>query len=556
MPNYHHHFRTGILIVSGLISADLHAQQRGEIENQTYEIVKQKSIEFPAATQLKEKVQPFPAREGDTKVQYQFADPSINLPVPRITPAVVAPTDQNERMEQPEALNNYIKLGAGNYGRFLGEAFVSGRQNDDMVYTGEIKHLSANTGPVDGKNSANSNTLIRLGAKYLTSAYKVDGSLEYNRRGYYFYGYGPQPADVEIDRDSIRQRTNLFGFRLGLSNTDPSTTIDYSLVTSLKSIRDRYSASELDWGTNLSTSLPITEDFFALFEADAYVSQLVDAETSNRNLFRVKPAFKYVARSFFVTVGVNAVNETDRRLDVNRTKAFPVLNVDFSPMSGVHFFAGWNGDVVRNTLRSLLSENQWIGPNVLIANTIKDSDLNAGVKGEMDALNFEAKVSYAKYRNFYFFNNSLADLSKFSILYEGQKANVLTISGDFGYNVNDLFKTNLKAGFYNYALENLEEPWHRPKFTLNWFNAVTISRKLFFTTEFYVYSGIKAKNFQTGEVKKLPSIADLNLKIDYLLTKNFSAFVNLNNILGRQYERYQYYPAQGLNFIGGLSFSF
>ncbi|HEV7381222.1 MAG TPA: TonB-dependent receptor, partial [Dyadobacter sp.] len=78
----------------------------------------------------------------------------------------------------------------------------------------------------------------------------------------------------------------------------------------------------------------------------------------------------------------------------------------------------------------------------------------------------------------------------------------------------------------------------------------------FVTADLYTQRGIRAKNFQTGVVTKLPVIADLNLKIDYLLTKNFSAFVAINNVLGKQYQRYQYYPQQGLNFIGGLSFSF
>ena len=105
-------------------------------------------------------------------------------------------------------------------------------------------------------------------------------------------------------------------------------------------------------------------------------------------------------------------------------------------------------------------------------------------------------------------------------------------------------------------MANLEEAWHRPDLTLNWFNALSISKKLFITSDLYFLKGIKAKNFQSGTVTKLPVVVDLNFKVDYLLTQNFSAFVALNNVLGKQYQRYQYYPQQGLNFIGGLSFSF
>jgi len=549
--------RTSIFLLTLGFSSNMAFAQRGEIESQTYEIVKEKSIEFAPANRLFDKVQPVPGTTNEKKVNYQIIDPNINISSPKLTPTVAASSDEKARQDKPDVLNNYIKLGAGNYGRFLGEGFVSGRRGDDLVFTGQVKHLSAGNGPVDGKNSGNSATNIQVGGKYIMSSYKVDGSLEYDRKNYYFYGYRPQPEGFVVNRDSIRQTVNQFGFNLGFENTDPSVAVDYSVKTSLNTLSDRYNASELDWGTTLKASVPISESFFAQLEAAAFISQRVDALTYNRNLYRVKPTFKYTSDIFSITAGVNAVNQTDNQLNINKTKAYPVLNIDVNPISGVHLFAGWNGDVVRNTLKSMLGENQWLGSNVLIVNTEKTSDIFAGVKGEVaGGFNYEGKVSYTHYRNFYNFNNSLVDVSRFSIIYDPLKTKVLNISGQAGYTLNDVFKSSLKANFYDYSMGSVEEAWHRPDLTLNWFNALTISKKLFVTADFYLLKGIKAKDFQTGEVKKLPAIADLNLKIDYLLTRNFSAFVAINNLLGKEYQRYQYYPQQGLNFVGGLSFSF
>ncbi len=531
--------------------------QKGQIESQTYEIIKEKSIEFAPANRLIDKVQPVKAAASDKKVNYQIIDPEINVSSPKLTPSVGVSSDEKARANQPDALNNYIKFGAGNYARFLGEAFVSGKTSEDLIFTTQLKHLSASNGPVDGKNSANANTNFKVGGKYIMKKSKVEIGLNYDRQNYYFYGYKPQPEAVKVSRDSLRQTLNQFGINLGFENTDASVAVDYSVKTSLSTIKDRYSASELDWGTKLTTSVPISNSFYALLEADAFVSQRVDKLTYDRNLFRVKPTFKYVSDLLSVTAGINAVNETDSQLDINKTKAFPVLNVDVVPLTGLHVFAGYNGDIVRNTLKSMLSENQWLGPNVLIANTEKTSDIYGGVKGEtVEGFNYEGKVSYAQYRNFYYFNNALADTSKFAVIYDPKKTKVLTISAQAGYNLNDLFKTSLKVNYFDYAVGSLEEAWHRPDLTINWFNALAISKKLFVTVDLYVLKGIKAKNFQSGIVTKLPVITDLNLKIDYLLTKNFSAFVAINNILGKQYQRYQYYPQQGLNFVGGLSFSF
>jgi hypothetical protein len=548
--------KASFLLVLGF-SAQAVWAQRGEIESQTYEIVKEKSIEFAPANRVFDKVQPVKAAASDKKINYEIIDPQIDISSPKLTPTVGVSSDQKERSGQPDALNNYIKLGAGNYGRFLGEAFVSGKSSEDLVFTTQLKHLSSANGPVDDKNSANANTNFKVGAKYIMPKSKVDVGVSYDRQNYYFYGYKPRPEGVVVNRDTIRQTLNQFGINLGFENTDASVAVDYSVKTSLNTLKDRYNASELDWGTKLTASVPISGSFYALLDADAFVSQRVDNLTYDRNLFRVKPTFKYVTELFSVTAGINAVNETDSQLKINKTKAFPVLNVDVVPFTGLHIFAGWNGDIVRNTLKSMLSENQWLGPNVLIVNTEKSADFYGGVKGEsVEGFNYEGRISVASYRNFYHFNNSLTDTSRFSILYDPQKTKVLTISGQAGYNYNDLFKTSLKVNYFDYAVGALEEAWHRPDLTLNWFNALAISKKLFVTADLYVLKGIKAKNFQTGKVTKLPVITDLNLKIDYLLTKNFSAFVSINNILGKQYQRYQYYPQQGLNFVGGLSFSF
>ena len=549
--------RSSLFLLTLGFSSQFALAQRGEIESQTYEIVKEKSIEFAPANRVYDKVDPIKGETGKKKVDYQIIDPQIDLSSPKLTPGVAASSDEQKRKDEPDVLNNYVKLGAGNYGRFLGEAFVGGRPSEDLVFTTQLKHLSAANGPVDNKNSANASTNFRVGGKYIRSKYKVEAALDYDRQNYYFYGYQPQPETVQVNRDSIRQTINRFGVALGFENTDASVLVDYSVKTSLHTLRDRYEASELDWGTKLMASVPLSESFHALLEADAFVTQRVDRFTYNRNLFRVKPTFKYTSDLFSVTAGINVANETDSELEINRTKAFPVLNIDVAPFDGLHIFAGWNGDMVRNTLKSMLAENRWLGANVQILNTDKDYEISGGVKGEgLAGFNYEGKVAYTQYRNFYYFNNSLADTSQFSIIYDPGKTKVLSISGQAGYNFNDLFKTSLKVNFFDYSVAELEEPWHRPDLTLNWFNALSISKKLFVTADFYMLRGIKAKNFQTGEVTKLPVIADLNFKIDYLLTRNFSAFVSLNNVLGKQYQRYQYYPQQGLNFVGGLSFSF
>ena len=55
--------------------------------------------------------------------------------------------------------------------------------------------------------------------------------------------------------------------------------------------------------------------------------------------------------------------------------------------------------------------------------------------------------------------------------------------------------------------------------------------------------------------KELKPYVDANLGIEYRYNKALSAFLNINNIAARRYERYYGYPSQRINFILGISYS-
>jgi hypothetical protein len=544
---------TALLISS---AAGVFAQKTGEIDSQTFEVEKKKRIELPAANRLYTKQQPFTSPDDEGKMTFEFKSPKLNLGSPKTTPTVLPVQKEKVAQEEKSNLENYLKIGGGNYGKIYGEAFVGGQATEDLYGDIHFKHLSNQTGPVDAKNSATSQNTIGLNGKYQSSSFKIYGALDFDRQNYYFYG-NRTTKSREVKTDSIRQTVNQYGAKIGFENIDNSTFIDYSVKTSLNRLTDKFSAVETDWASSLNASIPILPNFYALLNVEAYVSQLADTQNANRNLFRVKPSFKYVNPKFTISAAIRAVNETDSRLNVNRTVAFPAVEVDVAPFAGVHIFAGYDGDINRNTLRSFLSENRWLGPNVVVANTEKNKDIYGGLKGEIGSgFQFEAKVSYSTYKNLYVFNNSLTDTTKFSVLYDADYINTLTVTGQLGYVFSENARTSLRADLYDYNVKKLEAAWGRPRAVITWNNSIVFKKKLFATLDLYYMNGLKAKNFQTNKTIALKDIIDLNLKIDYLLTRHFSAYVSINNILGRQYERFAYYPQQGLNFLGGLSFSF
>lgn len=529
----------------------------GEIDNQEITVEKSRKIELPPANRIFNKIPSLKPSAEQRKLTYEFEDRKLTIGDPKIMPGVLAPA--TTQADNTPAYNNYVKLGAGNYSSFLGEGFVGINTLSNLALEGSVRHLSSGIGPVDGKNSAQSDSRVRVTGKYLADAFKLQADLGYDRNAYNFYGYSREyAAQPSFDADLIKQRLNTVNVKLGIENVKSENAIDYSLKTGLTSLRDRFNASETDWGTNLNASLGISDSFFALVAADAYVTQRSDGSiVDNRNLFRVKPTFKYVSPLFTITAGINAVNQTDQRQGINDTRAFPVIDIDVAPLDNIHIFAGVDGDINRNTLRSLLAENKWLASQVVLANTIKSLDIYAGSKGNLGGgFSYEGKASYARYRNFSTFNNSIPDTTRFFVLYDGGLANVLTISGQLAYAQKDKFRSTLKADFFNYGLDRLEQAWGRPRTAATWTNSYILNKKLFVTADLYFYEGIQNKNFTTGVSYTLKPIYDANLKIDYFLGSQVAAFVSLNNIFGQNYQRYLYYQNQGLNFLGGISYSF
>ncbi len=551
-----------ILLLSSCLSLPALAQQRqpakeGEVDNQEITVEKSRKIELPPANRLFDKIQSVRPTPEQRKMTFEFDDRKLTVGDPKITPSVLAPTAG--QADNTPAFGNYVRLGAGNYSSFLGEGYFGLNTLSNLALEGSVRHLSSGIGPVDGKNSAQADTKVKLTGKYLTDAFKLQADLGYDRNAYNFYGYSREyAAQSTFNPDLIKQQLNTVSLRLGIENAKSESAIDYSLRTGITNLRDRFNASEFDWGTNFNSSLGISDRVVALLSADAYVTQRSDGSlVDNRNVFRIKPTFKYTSPLLTVTAGVNVANQTDKRSGINDTRAFPVLNIDLVPVSTIHFFAGVDGDINRNTLRTFLSENKWLAPQVLLVNTVKSLDIYGGSKGDLGGgFGYEGKVSFARYRNFATFNNSLPDTSKFFVLYDGGVSRVLTISAQLGYNLKDRFRSSLKGEFFSYGLDRLEAAWGRPRIAATWTNSYTLNKKLFVTADLYYYEGIQNRNFASGQTFTLKPIYDANLKIDYFLGEQISAFVSINNIIGQNYQRYLYYQTMGLNFLGGISYSF
>ncbi len=538
------------------------------IGDQRIVIEKERSVTIPQANRVLDKVPLTKGSQETFKLNYSFFDRKpTGLETVDFQPSVIAPTTTSKSTKKETAYANQVRLGAGNFGRTFGEVYINSPQNEKLIIGFHGLHNAAKRGPIQDINSGNSKNSIRLDGQYNAGKFKLSSQIGYERRLANFYGY--DSSFVKLERADIKQAVNTFQFGVGFQNSNPSSKVDYQVKSTINQISDLLAAEELDWATDISFSYPIMEDkLVAKLDAEAYRMQrkdnYIDFPVRDRNLFRLMPKFLFNYNQLAVTAGVRAVNEFDEIRKISRTKGFPVVDITYKTPSLLYFSVGYDGDIIRNTLGSMLRENPFLMPQVNLLNTDKLQEFYISSKGEVTTgLNYQFRASFGKYQNLFFFvTNDLSNenailLRNFDIQYENERTNFAQFDVQVNYQPVDLWRTNLKAQYNYYEVKSFDRPFHRPSVEVYWGNTLTVSDKLIANVQLFHLGGLYATDpFSfTEPIKKLVPIFDLNSELTYLINQQFGVFVKMNNLLGKNYQRYIYYPQQGLNFLVGVNIS-
>lgn len=537
---------------------NLYAQKKeGEVSTEDIDVkTRERVIVIPQANRIFEKIPIVSDPIGPKALDYPFMERKIPVQTPPFSPEVKKPDDYAATSIREQSYNNVIRAGLGNYGHTFLEGHGGIHRGENNYHGLYIKHNAFHLGPIRSNYSGESQNIVKVHSRTLVkNDLKLEGSLGWERRGFDYYGYSPFANGDAITESSILNSWNKFSFNGGFSNAYEKSKVDYQAKANASYLFTSLKTTELVLSGGLSAVFPLTDRLSAALDGKMVLAQTHDTtNTVYRNLYSLKPTFFYRADKFSVTAGLNLLNDREK-ISYNQNYVYPLIKVDFQPFEGIKAFAGYEGDMYANNLSSLLLENKWIGRNSELKNTRKSSDLYVGAKASISGFDLEAKLSYAKYNDFYVFTNSTKDSSRFDIAYTN--ANVTNLSGQAGYQIPQMWRSLFKFDLFIYSgLDNVEKAWHRPNFTATWNNTFSIKDKFLVSSDIFMLTGLKGKNFITNTEVSLPIIFDLNFKFTYVITDQLNIFVSANNILNKKYERYLYYPQQGVNFLGGLSFSF
>jgi hypothetical protein len=550
-----------VLCLLPLLTVAQQNKKEGSIQNEDIVIDKERKIELqPQVSRSFDALNEIENQKKGRKMKYDFVErrwEGLNLPT--LTNTILSPRDGDELTSAyGSKFQNVVKVGVGNYGHTLLNAHFGFNPSENQFRGIYVSHDANRKGPNLSTNSARNDNEIKLYSKTFTNNYLLNGSIDYKRSSASFYG---RKDFVNIPNDDfLNINYDKFNYNGSISNAKKDAKIDYIAKSGLTFITSNKLDKEWVWESKIQTVMKLNENLFAYFNGDMTLSEYTSLGNNRRQLYRVKPSFLFKNNRVSVHAGINVVNEKDRIEGENQTSLFPVVKVDFKPTDFLHIFAGLGGDTYFNTYDATIRQNPWLARNIQLKNTQQTANIFGGFKGTNERnIDFEVKVDYSEFSNLNFFTNTLADSSKFELIYTGgqKKVQVLNVSGQFNYQINERFLSVFKFDYNSYSnLGELEKPFGRPMLNVSFTNSITFKDKIIISPDVYYMNGLYGWNAIERKSIKLDDILDLNLKVNYLVTKKFNAYVSTNNLLGKNYQRYLNYQTLGLNYTVGLAYSF
>lgn len=507
-------------------------------------------------------------REYQPKMTYDILDKKLDI---------TTGTKQLTIQEMPftrtaELTHNYAKVGVGNLGTLLGEAYFSSDYFMDARVGGYVKHLNQK-GPLEGQ--VFSQQQIGVFGRQLLEPFTLSGEIGFNRYATRFYGVVSDISGTNMNPAPERQAFNdiyVTGEVTSNYEEDDPDAFSYSAKADGYLYSNAFEARE----NSIALSGYINKRVQA-FNVGANISgDFTNVEDVNyklaNNIARLNPYIRFQGPNYNVTLGAAFVAEFG---GTSRTNIFPSAEIDFGLIPQyAHLFGGINGDVNKTSLRELTRENPFLTENVVIRNSVDRMHVFGGIKGNAGAtFGYKVQAFYKQIESMPFYRNSLLAPHQFDIIYEsGENASTIVgLEGEINVRVSETVNLGGKVNFNEFDLKQEREAWFLPKMRLSANTRINISDKLYVNGELLFQgitygliadNGISLDEYSWTEIPgqgrkvTIPSFMDISGGAEYRATDRIGVYVRVNNLLSTTYERYLFYPRLGLNVIGGINFSF
>jgi outer membrane receptor protein involved in Fe transport len=506
-----------------------------------------------------------PAEQDTPAFEYEYVTRKIET---RMELDPVEPMKYSEG-EQEQLYRNYAKLGYGNYVTPYLDFMASSLQSEKYQFGARIKHHSSQGKIKNYPPSAFSHNLISIFGRTFTKNHTFSADIGYKRDVVHFYGFQPDSfPEVDYTKDDLKQRfQHIHGTVEFGSNFKRDYLLNHFFRLSLHHYNDFYDTreSQISFLTKLDKAFKTSgKDFeheFALDLGLDYLNYRDTVSSSNPLFFMMRPLYRleFGQYRFEAGLSINITGENSPLQATNALSVFPILKAEVVILENqLKAFAEVSGNRTINSYRSITGINPFINSTPTIFFTDEKIRIGGGITGNAAGLNFLAEASYSYLMDMplYITDTKLALQNKFDVIYDD--INLLKIKASLGYVKMNQLSVRLLAAYYHYIPQDEDKAWQMPNYEVGFDAGYTFLEKYTLRASALALGSKYAKTFTDGQLTavKMSGALDLGAGFEYQVSRMLSAYIDVNNILNQNYQRWYHYPVQGILVMAGVRLSF
>jgi hypothetical protein len=496
---------------------------------------------------------------------------------PVITPINAA---KLQALPQQKLYRGYLKAGIGTTLHPMLDVALNSLRNDKYM-GGVMAHYD---GMFDDVKLANDKKVYAgytdvggklFGQRFFRNSY-LYADASGGRKTIHNYGYKPD-VDTLIAKERNKQSYNFADGRIGVKSSQFNTTqLNFDVLAAYRYTGNKTDMPTLGGGSLWDFASPLAERKFR--EHDIALNAELDNNMFGGNLdfqyYKRSAAFDSLQNNFSMQFNPWFVLDNDSlRLEVGmrvavykegkngilQYKVYPKVEFQFTLFKDVFIpIVGLDGELKTCTYLDLIEENPFVRPGTMATAANTKFNIYAGLKGSITSkLSYYLKANFQNSDNEHFFVNdttySKTAQNFFTVVTDN--ISLFRVGGELYYNPNERLELRLKATYNRYEMLDEKFAWHRPAWETE-FSAKYEYRRLLLGFDMYTVGKRYAKSFDPAvEYYTLKSAFDCNISAEYRLAKWFSVFAKLNNILGQNYESWNFYPSRRFNMMAGITLS-
>ena len=483
-----------------------------------------------------------------------------------------------DKSAQEKIFSNYLTLAAGNYGTVNAELFVTENISNTDYFGGMLRHNSSQGGikevVLDDKLF---NTALDLTYGSRTRALSWNADAGYQHQVYNWYGIRPDYVDQTIINAIDEQQTyhNLYlGGRLSLGDS-------FVKESSIKFNRfwDAFGSAENRFVLKPSFQFDIIEEKINVDLIVDYISGSFEKDFSGLNQidygftnFGVQPSIAINKDDLSLNAGVGFFYSAAQESGESKFFIYPQITGSYKVVGDLMIaYAGIEGSLKQNSYKEFVDQNFFVSPTLGIAPTDQKYDIYLGLKGKLaNSVSYNVRASYLNEQNKALFkSNGLTTTNastdgyifgnSFGVVYDHVKTIGFfgELKADFSKNVS----FGINGTFNSFSTDVEKDAWNLPELNFASTLDVTITPKWYAGLKFF-FVGEREEQFADASQPEgfqnftLKSYFDLNAHIGYKHNERLTFFLKGNNLANQDYQRWLYFPVQGIQVMAGASYKF